>query len=239
MQDYIMNTTTPRWQDLLAKLIQQDHHEVPSSEVELYQAQPALGLDLGLAWSEALLPGILLAEEEPRVQARFPSSWNAARHVTLAAPFPCCIGMAPQFLQKIDGIMDNASAFFQQESMGMPTLSADITLDNKTPLSQLAIARLAGDANQIERLIPQLDGELLQKNERAAQLWFNGQRDEAREAWKSLDDDSPVIAFNQGIAALAQGDTEHGRECLARAVNGFDESTGWHHLAELFLAVAE
>ncbi|HQR07804.1 MAG TPA: hypothetical protein PLN21_13335 [Gemmatales bacterium] len=234
-----MNTTTPRWQDLLAKLIHQDHHEAPASEVELYQAQPALGLDLGIAWSEALLPGQLLAEEEPRVSARFPASWNAARHVTLAAPFPCCIGMAPQFLQKIDAIMENAEAFFQQETVGMPMLSADITLDNKTPLSQMAIARLAGDANQIERLIPQLDGELLQKNERAAQLWFAGRLDEAREAWDNLDGENPVIAFNQGLAAMATGDVERGRECLAIAVEGFPESTGWHHLAELYLAVAD
>ena len=233
-----MNTTTPRWQDLLAKVIQQDHHEVPTSEVELYQAQPALGLDLGIAWSEALLPGQILADEELRVQARFPTSWNAARQVSLSAPFPCCIGMAPQFLQKIDGIMENADDFFQQESLGMPALSADITLDNKTPLSQLAIARLAGDVNQIEHLIPQLDGELLQKNERAAQLWFAGRREEARDAWDSLDGENPIVAFNQGLAALAQGDTEQGRACLTKAVEGFPESTGWHHLAELYLAVA-
>lgn len=234
-----MNTTTPRWQDLLAKLIHQDHHEAPNSEVELYQAQPALGLDLGIAWSEALLPGELLAEEEPRVSARFPASWNAARHINLAAPFPCSIGMAPQFLQKIDAIMENAEAFFQQETVGMPMLSADITLDNKTPLSQMAIARIAGDAQKIEALIPQLDGELLQKNERAAQLWFAGRRDEAREAWDSLDGENPVIAFNQGLAAMAAGDVERGRECLTNAIEGFSESTGWHHLAELYLAVAE
>lgn len=234
-----MNTTTPRWQDLLAKLIYQDHHEAPASEVELYQAQPALGLDLGIAWSEALLPGQLLAEEEPRVSARFPGSWNAARHVTLSAPFPCCIGMAPQFLQKIDVIMDNAEAFFSQETVGMPMLSADITLDNKTPLSQMAIARIAGDAQKIESLIPQLEGELLQKNERAAQLWFTGRRDEARAAWDSLDGENPVIAFNQGLGAMAVGDVKRGRECLLIAVEGFPDSTGWHHLAELFLATAE
>ena len=134
--------------------------------------------------------------------------------------------------------MDNASAFFQQELPSTPAvLSAEPTLDSKTPLSQLAIARLAGDVEQVNRLIPQLDGELLQQNERAAQLWLAGQREEARHAWDSLDGDEPVIAFNQGLAALAQSDTVRGRECLAVAAKGFEESTGWHHLAELYLAV--
>ena len=45
-----MNTTHPRWQDLLTKLLHQEHVDEPVSEVEPYQAQPALGLDLGLAW---------------------------------------------------------------------------------------------------------------------------------------------------------------------------------------------
>lgn len=235
-----MNTMTPRWQDLLTRVIQQDHPENSTSEVELYQAQPALGLDLGMAWNEALLPGTLLSEEEPPVSARFPSAWNAARNVSLAAPFPCCIGLAPQFLQKIDYILDNASSFFQKELPTMPVgMTAEVTLDNKTTLSQLAIARLAGDFEQVHRLIPELDGEQLQKNEHAAQLWLAGKREEARHAWDSLDGKHPVIGFNQGLAALAHGDVARGRKCLTAAAKGFDESTGWHHLAELYLAVAQ
>lgn len=235
-----MNTTQPRWQDLFAKLLMEEHQDAIVSEVELYQAQPALGLDLGLAWNEAVLPGVLLAEDDARVSARFPSAWNSASHLNLTGPFPCCVGLAPQFLQKIDRFMEDATGFFQQET---PIITsnciAEATLDSKTPLSQLAIARLAGDAEQINRLIPQLDGELLQKNEQAAQLWLTGSREEARQLWDSLPGDEAVIAFNQGLAALASGDTKRGQECLNRAVDGFEESTGWHHLAELYLAVIE
>lgn len=235
-----MNTTTPRWQDLLARMLEQEHAEVPTSEVELYQAQPALGLDLSMAWNEAILPGQLLSEDMPQVSARFPSAWNAVRHVSFAAPFPCCIGMAPQFLQKIDSILENAQTFFEQELPSMPAgVTAETALDNKTTLSQLAIARLAGDTEQVNRLIADLDGETLQKNELAAQLWLAGQRGEAKEAWDNLDGNHPVIAFNQGLAALASQDAARGRERLAKAVSGFDQTTGWHHLAELYLAVAQ
>ena len=234
-----MNTTTPRWQDLLAKLLHQDHHESPQSEVELYQAQPALGLDLAMAWNEAMLPGVLLAEVEPKMKSRFPAAWNAARNLSLAAPFPCCVGMAPQFLQKIDGILDNADVFFQQEVTLPTAMSAEVNLENKSPLSQLAVARLAGDVALSNRLINELDGELIQKNEQAAQLWLSGNRADARQIWDDLETENPVIAFNQGLAALAAGDREHGRERLNVAVQGFEESTGWHHLAELYLAIAQ
>jgi len=47
------------------------------------------------------------------------------------------------------------------------------------------------------------------------------------------------VAFNQGIAALADGESARGRKCLNRAVKGFDDTTGWNHLAALYLAVVE
>lgn len=235
-----MNTTQPRWQDLVAKLLQQDHLEDTVSEVEPYQAQPALGFDLTLAWNEALLPGELLADEEPRRTARFPSAWQTARYVTMHGPFPCCVGMAPQFLQKIDRFLSDSSGFFQQDAVSTAgPMIAEVTLDNKSILSQLAIARLAGDAEQVDRLVNELPGETLQKNERAAQAWLAGDRENARGLWDSLPGDHPVVAFNQGLAALAAGEQERGRACLERAVAGFAESTGWHHLAELYLAVSE
>ncbi|HQR42685.1 MAG TPA: hypothetical protein PLX97_08370 [Gemmatales bacterium] len=235
-----MNTTHPRWQDLLTKLLHQEHVDEPVSEVEPYQAQPALGLDLGLAWNDAVLPGLLLADGELRLASRYPGAWAAARHQALTGPFPCCIGLAPQFLQSIQGILNNATAFLQQPVVNQTgNMTAEQTLDNKTPLSQLAIARLAGDHGKAAELIPQLDGELLQQNERAAQLWLEGDRVAARQQWDSLDDSQPVIAFNQGLAALVAGDTRRGRECLTRAAKGFSDTTGWHHLAELYLALAQ
>lgn len=235
-----MTTTHPRWQDLFTKLLQQEHHETAASEVEPYQAQPALGVDLGLMWQEAMLPGTLLAADTPRLTSRFPSGWNAARYQQLGSLFPCCIGLAPQFLQKIDGIMSDAKSFFQQSHQLLTSsTSFEQTLETKSVYTQLALARLAGDAEAANRLIDHLDGEVLQKNERAAQLWLTGDRESARDLWDDLPSKNPVFAFNQGIAALAAGDTSRGQKCLHRAVEGFEETTGWNHLATLYLAVVE
>jgi hypothetical protein len=233
-----MTMTHPRWQDLLTKLLHQEHVDEPVSEVDPYQAQPALGLDLSLAWSDAILPGILLSDNEPQLPARFPGAWAAARHQAFTGPFPCAIGLAPQFLQRIDGILNNGLGFLQQPVSSQVGNLASQTLDNKTVLSQLAIARLAGDHGRANELIRQLDGDLLQRNERAAQQWLEGQRTEAREQWDAIASDEPVIAFNQGLAALVAGDIRRGRARLTSAAQGFADTTGWHHLAELYLALA-
>ncbi len=235
-----MTATHPRWQDLLTKLLHQEHHEAVSSEVEPYQAQPALGVDLGLMWNEAMLPGTLLAADTPPIASRYPSGWQAAQHQHWGSPFPCSIGLAPQFLQNLEGIISDGRGFFEQSRQPMTSsTSFEPTLETKSVISQLALARLAGDVESTNRLIDQLDGEDLQKNERAAQLWLAGDRQSARDLWDGLPSENPVVAFNQGIAALAAGETAKGRKCLNRAVKGFDDTTGWNHLAALYLAVVE
>lgn len=235
-----MTATHPRWQDLLTKLLHDEHQDAASSEVEPYQAQPALGIDLGLMWQEAMLPGIVLADDTPRISSHFPTAWNAARYQQRESLFPCCIGLAPQFLHTIDGIISDARSFFEQPPQPVTrSTSFEPTLETRSIYTQLALARLAGDADTANRLIDQLEGETLQKNERAAQLWLTGDRVSARDLWDSLPGDTPVVAFNQGIAALAAGETPRGRKCLRRAVDGFEETTGWNHLAALYLAVVE
>lgn len=231
---------TPRWQEIFTRLLHQEHDEIPQSEVELYQAQPALGLDPALAWNEALLPGNLLAENHPSISPHAPSAWNSVRNLVLHAPFPCCIGLAPQFLQKIDLLMHDHRAFFQHRLPAtLLNINAEPALDNKTVYSQLALARLAGDSDQVHRLIPQLDGETLQKNEQAAQYWLIGQQDTARQLWNNLDGSHAVIAFNRGLAAVTAGDYKPGNAELLKASKGFSETTGWHHLAELYLTVIQ
>lgn len=235
-----MTTSMPRWQDLLTRMLAQDSPVEIDSEVEPYQAQPALGIDLALTWNEALLPARLLSEDSVLVSAHFPAAWSAARHVDLLSPFPCCIGLAPQFLQRIHVLLENSRQFFQQTmNTSRPRFTAEPTLDSKTVISQLAVARLAGDHDKSRELIPQLEGSVLQKNELAAQRWLEGDRDTAALIWNDLPTEHPVIAFNQALVALASNETKLGKGYLQRAINGFDQSTGWHHLSELYLVLAE
>jgi hypothetical protein len=148
-------TLQPRWQDLFTKLLQQSTLEPADagSEVELYQAQPALGFDTALAWNEALLPALLLAESPLKLGSHQPGAWSSAHHVSIDGLFPCCIGLAPQFLQKIDSILNDAGSFFQRKQTERAnTQSFEPTLDAKSPYAQLALARLMGDHAASARL---------------------------------------------------------------------------------------
>ena len=47
------------------------------------------------------------------------------------------------------------------------------------------------------------------------------------------------MLFNRGMAALFAGDNAAAREALRKAVAKLPESSGWHHLGRLYLALAE
>jgi hypothetical protein len=227
----------PRWQDLLTRYLQQapDRPAEAGSEVELYQAQPALGLDLATAWKDALLPGVLL-DKSLQADATYPDSWPQTRSNQWAAAFPCCVGLAPQFLQQIHALMQNPTQFFQARCDLKPAATPSEQAPGLTWLGQLGAARAAGDFNRVTQCLdkPASKQTVLVQNERAAQAWLRGERDAASKIWNLLPGESPVIAFNQALAALPKGDTARGRERLSKAAAGFPETTGWHHLAELY-----
>jgi hypothetical protein len=203
------------------------------SEVEPYQAQPALGLDLATAWRDALLPGVLLGETTP-ARVGFPEAWQQARTHTWASPFPCCIGLAPQFLQQIQPLMRDARQFFQRPADQAAPTSWELPAELPW-LSRLAAARIAGDVRGATQLLTDAGHpDHLVQNERAAQAWLQDDRKTASRLWNKLPGDQPVIAFNQALAALHQGEVKTGVEKLRLASAGFDESTGWRHLAELY-----
>lgn len=51
--------------------------------------------------------------------------------------------------------------------------------------------------------------------------------------------DAPAVLFNRGMARLFLGRVAEARESLQKAVDAIPETSGWHTLARLYLAVAE
>jgi hypothetical protein len=55
--------------------------------------------------------------------------------------------------------------------------------------------------------------------------------------WQAQEASVPVL-FNRGMAALFLGRAAQAREPLTQAVAGLPETSAWHHLAQLYLALA-
>lgn len=241
MSEKVSPTNQPRLQDLLAHFLRAQHQlpELPMSEVELYQAQPALGLELNLAWSDALLPARMLSEAKNWQNQEIPADWAPqARTVSWSAPFPCCIGLAPQFLQHISSLLHSTEKFFQTP-LQLTAQTTWPTLRAASLTGQLAAARLCGQNIHVTAILDSLSDpqdSMLKQNEKAAQEWLQGNHSQAEKIWQKLPSDQPVVAFNQSLACLQRGDVTAGIRLLSRAAKGFATESGWHHLAELYLA---
>src|SRR5262249_15666139 len=73
---------------------------------------------------------------------------------------------------------------------------------------------------------------------RAALLGGRGERQQAAKLWAGLPENSAVL-FNRGMAALFMNKPARARDCLRKAVANLNDSDPWHHLASLYLALAE
>jgi len=76
------------------------------------------------------------------------------------------------------------------------------------------------------------------ENERAALMWESGKFAEARALWNSLPDTNPVI-FNRGMASLFMGEPKSAIVQFGKLADQLPETSAWHHLASLYLALAE
>ena len=74
-------------------------------------------------------------------------------------------------------------------------------------------------------------------NQSGACAWAAGRTPEAVESWALAGDHLPA-RFNRGLAALAAGDKPAAVEHLEAAASGLPETSGWCHLARLYLLMA-
>ena len=72
----------------------------------------------------------------------------------------------------------------------------------------------------------------------AALAWHEGKSKQAMALWEKQEPSTPVI-FNRGMAALFTGNAKAAQEALTAAVGAIPETSPWHHLGRLYLALAE
>ena len=108
----------------------------------------------------------------------------------------------------------------------------------------LGALRLAGQFEAAAHLLKKAkakatpDWQAIWANEEAALAWHRGNLDEAAALWQKQPDSIPAL-FNRGMAALFLDRAAEARSFLSQAAVQLPEASGWRHLAQLYLALAE
>jgi len=202
-----------------------------------------------LAWQEALAVATLLGVKMSGATA--PSEWSAlvVRQESTAA-LPMALGHYPQQVRDLTALLQTADLSKLrptciQRPASMP-LNSWVKKQNDVSSRLLAVAllRASDDLSAASALLESFRGELkgewqaLADNEAAAIAWQSGDVNGAVAIWKQLPE-STVTQFNLGMAALFTNEPARAIGLLRRCVASIPESDAWHHLASLYLSLAE
>lgn len=224
---------------------------IEAGEVEPYEAVPVQSVDPRQAWDEAtaVLKHFTAADSKSgKAIAEWPQLVAAQESVTA---LPMAAGNYPQLVRDLAPLFHAAK---MSELVKAPVATPEIAglvesaeasaRSGEFPRALVAIGvlRLARQFAAAERVIKSVKSPAAWRdawaNEEAALLWQSGRRDEAARRWQALPDTVPIL-FNRGMAALFLDRPADARAALRAAVEKIPESSGWHHLGRLYLALAE
>jgi tetratricopeptide (TPR) repeat protein len=246
-----MATELPPMNDMLRELLERRtaaHASglaaVDRSEVEPFEAVPAQVLDPKQAWQEAsaAIANVgtdTAAADWPEIVAAMPP---VVALPFAAGHFPQAVRDLQRLARSIDSTHRSPDAVASLEVESVEAWAAE--QDGLQALLAVGMLRLAGQLARAEKLLNKLEKKLLAgfqafcTNERAANFWADGKRAEAAKLWSSLPDTAPVL-FNRGLAAVFAGDKPSAQTHLTKAVGMIPESSGWHHLGRLYVALAQ
>ncbi len=217
-------------------------------EVEPYDSVPVQPIDPRLAWDEARSVLKCFPVSSPgKVSA--PPEWPqlvTGYEPVVALAF--ALGNYPQQVRDLHPLLagGNLSPLRVREA-GPQASPALIDWARKQTgayprLLAAGVLRLARAYEAAEELLKQetaVNGEwvAIQENERAALAWHRGLAGEALAMWETQAESVPVL-FNRGMAYLFIGRTEEARGALSKAVALLPDTSSWHHLGQLYLALA-
>jgi tetratricopeptide (TPR) repeat protein len=218
----------------------------PGEEVEPYDAAPVQPVDPRLAWEDAVAAAACWASGAlPAFTV--PADWPnlvAAQEPAVAVAF--CLGNYPQAVRNLHPLLAGDPAALRgvpPRPATAPSLAEWARQTRTAPQSLLAagVLRLAGHFDEAEAVLAEAEvpacWQALRDNEQAALAWHRGRAEEALRLWQAQEASVPV-RFNRGMALLFLGRTAEAQEELTAAVNGLPETSAWHHLGQLYLALA-
>ncbi len=222
--------------------------DVQPHEVTIgYRAEPRL------AWQESLQ--VLLAFGHRIEAISAPAEWGSlvARQENLAA-LPFALANYPQRVRDLGKLLETGDlgellttpSGNNSVSSGFLKWGAQHLETGELPHVLIVAAgyRAAGDFDRAAATLSQLkttvgaQWQAVLANEEAALLWHRGEHQAAAEVWAGLPDSVPV-RFNRGLADLFLGRPSDAKEHLKAAIGELPETSAWHHLASLYLTLAE
>lgn len=252
-----MSGDVPTLQELLAKYLAQSAEApvLPISEVEPHQAALPAWTEPRAVWGEALRTASWLIppgyDEEFRygklavnqAWAKLLSESGTQGAVTF------CLGHVPQLLYDVTPLLTKGrTALKLPETRPDAGPASEGSLKKNASLAEkflhAACLRMTGHFKAAEQQLTALATEagpeytLLLTNEKAALAWQRGDVKAAVQMW-STHAEQPVFAFNLGLAGLCQGDVTTAATHLKKAAGALPESDPWHHLAQVYLTLAE
>jgi hypothetical protein len=222
----------------------------PDGLVVPHEAAPAQPVDPRLAWENALavVPHYHAGRSQPHWEV--PPDWPAlvaGQEPALAVAF--CVGNFPQLVRNLQPLLLGGDLTTLRPSHLRP-LSVPTTLlewaERARGFPQVFLAvgvlRLARRFDEASALLASVGKvpsawKALQANEEAALAWHRGNAEEARAAWQAQKASVPVL-FNRGMSALFVGETQEAQTSLGAVVQQLPDTNAWHHLTNLYLALA-
>jgi hypothetical protein len=224
-------------------------------EVVPFEAEPVQPVDARLAWEEALFAVAFFAPKFKQRTFAAPPQWAelvTAHEPAMALAF--CVGNYPQLLRSFQPLLQTARlADLKPTGENRPTPAPAFTdwakqTANRTQYPQTLLAlgglRLAKHFDLATQLLADHQADVPAEwrsawaNEAAALAWQRGHCEDALAHWRSQAESVPVL-FNRGMAELFLDRPAAARAPLTQAVEQLADASAWHHLARLYLTLAE
>jgi hypothetical protein len=220
-----------------------------AGEVELHDAVPAQSLDPKQAWEEATS---VFAHFQTAVDCVLPTEWPQlilTPEVAIALPFAA--GHYPQSVRDIQRLARSLppAELSRESATPMPIngiqewANRQSAKNSANVLLAVGVLRAARHFDRAAEVLARVEKSIPNQlraawgNERAALDWASGERAAAAKLWNTLPECAPT-QFNRGLAALFSGNKLAARDSFTKAVVGIDDSSGWHHLGRIYLALA-
>jgi tetratricopeptide (TPR) repeat protein len=220
--------TPPSLAELTARFLGQPTESQADAPVAPHEQPAGFATDARTAWGEAT--AVLAGLGAPDRMGKPPADWATyVRHSADADYHPMALGHFPQQVRDVSALLSGKPIERKSESHGWSA---------SEPLLAAASARVERRFEEAARLLDTCEAsETTLANERAALAWAQGDRAEAERIWNTMPA-SGAVYFNRGIAALATGRMTEAAAAFDSAAKLLPDASGWHHLANLYRALA-